>query len=280
MSNSYEKSVKKYFKLKAKNYDDVEYQVYWNLSDSLLWYLLKFKILDKLKNKKIKVLDAGGGTGRWLIKIIKYLPDSSGTLYDFSESMLDVARNKIRDGKLQERIEIINGNLENMRSCKNSQYDIAICFHNPLSFVKNYNKAFGEITKKLKKGGYFILVVSNKYHMLYVNAQTGDIQKMKILLKTDIGSFNEHMPPIRTFTPISIMSLYQKFGLKEIHTYGFPVTIYPQLEDTAISGSGKRTKAILEDADTFAIIEEIEKQLVLCEEAAPRGNSLFVIGRK
>ena len=280
MSNSYEKSVKKYFNLKAKNYDDVEYQVYWNLSDSLLWYLLKFKILDKLKNKKIKVLDAGGGTGRWLIQIIKYLPDSSGTLYDFSESMLDVARNKIRDGKLQERIEIINGNLENMRSCKNSQYDIAICFHNPLSFVKNYNKAFGEITKKLKKGGYFILVVSNKYHMLYVNAQTGDIQNMKILLKTDIGSFNEHMPPIHTFTPISIMSLYQKFGLKEIHTYGFPVTIYPQLENTAISGSGKRTKAILEDADTFAIIEEIEKQLVLCEEAAPRGNSLFVIGRK
>ena len=52
------KEVIEYFKNKATEYDLVENQIYWKLSDELLWSIFSKKVLDKLP-RGFKFIDAG-----------------------------------------------------------------------------------------------------------------------------------------------------------------------------------------------------------------------------
>lgn len=272
--------VKAYFKGKAEGYDLVEKQLYWRLSDDLLWHLLKRLAIDKLKGKRICVMDAGGGTGRWLIRIISQNSNSLGTLYDFSEDMLNVAQKKIDSFHLGDRITIVNGNIERMSDQKNSTYDLVICFHNVLGFVNNSKRAFGEMARLVKKGGYLVTVVPNKYHMLFFDIFTRNISELKSVSEKGIGRFTKDMPSIHVFTPKELSAMYSTAKFENVKILGFPITIYPQSEETHISGSSKKLKAILENVANFNEIEKIEKEIVLEEEAAARGNNLFAIGKK
>jgi ubiquinone/menaquinone biosynthesis C-methylase UbiE len=272
--------IKEYFKRKAKDYDLVDKQLYWRLSDDLLWHLLRTLALDNLKGKNISVMDAGGGTGRWLIRIVSYLKNSKGTLYDFSEEMLSVARTKVKKHGLEGKITPVNGNIENMADQKDSSYDLVICFHNVFGFVNNPMKAFSEMTRILKKGGYLVMVVPNKYHMLFFDIFTKNIKELKSVSENSIGRFTKDMPSIHVFTPNEMASFYSTANFKDVKILGFPVTIYPQSEETQISGSSKKIKAILKNKKAFKIIENLEEKIELGEETAARGNNLFTIGRK
>lgn len=273
-------AVQRYFRNKAKDYDKVESQIYWNLSDDLLWYMLEKLVISKMGNKKVRVLDAGGGTGRWIIRIAECLKKSECVIYDISNDMLEVASDKIRKNNLENRIKVVEGDLQEMRDQKSSQYDLAVCFHNVLGFVNDYEKAFEEISRVVKPNGMLVIVVPNKYHMLYFSIVRKDISDLDSIANRSSGRFNKEMPLMHVFTPESIRTLYAKAGFSYTQVLGFPVTIYPQLEDTAIKGSGKRTKEILEDNKYFNRIKAIEKKLVINEETASRGNNLFAIGVK
>jgi ubiquinone/menaquinone biosynthesis C-methylase UbiE len=273
-------AVERYFRDKAKYYDDVESQVYWNLSDDLLWYMLKKVALGKIKTRTPRVLDAGGGTGRWALKIAKHLRGSNCVIYDISNDMLSVASDKIRKNSLSNRVSVVKGDLERMDGQNDSQYDLAICFHNVLGFVDDYRKAFREVSRTIKPGGLFVTVVPNKYHMLYFSMTRKEIGGLDSIMDRSLGRFNKEMPLIHVFTPESMRAMYKKAGFEKVLVLGFPIAIYPQLEDTAIHGSGRRTKEILEDRKAFDKIIGIEKRLVFSEEAAARGNNLFVVGVK
>lgn len=277
---SYLEEVKEYFKTKAKNYDLVEKQLYWCLSDNLLWYALKQLVLDKVKNKEIKILDAGGGTCRWLIKIIEYLRNSKGTIYDISEDMLAVAKEKIIKKRLQKRITVINGNIENMKDEIDSQYDIVICFHNALGFVTYPTKAFSEMSRVLKKGGYLVLVIPNKCHGLFFNIFTKRFHILDSIMGKNMGNFVDDMPHIHFFTLNYVRDMYQNLNFKEVKIFGFPVTIYPEIQETKISGNTRNIEEILSDKKIFEKIEKIEKNLILNEDIAARGNNLLAIGQK
>jgi len=272
--------VKEYFKIKAKDYDLVDQQLYWCLSDNLLWYALRKVVLDKFKGKEIKVFDAGGGTGRWLVKIMQYLENSKGLIYDISEDMLSVAKDKIKKMNLEKRIMTINGNIEDMKNQKDSQYDIIICFHNVLGFVINPKKAFSEMTRVLKKDGYLVLVVPNKYHTLFFNIFMKRLHILDSIVQKNEGSFTDNMPSIHLYTPFSLRKTYGDSNFRNIKIFGFPVTIYPGVQETKITGNTDNIKEILSDSGTFKKIEEIERGLILNEELAARGNNLLAVGQK
>lgn len=272
--------VKEYFKTKAKDYDLVDKQLYWRLSDNLLWHALKKLVLDEFKNKEIQVLDAGGGTGRWLIKIIEYLENSKGVIYDISEDMLTIAKERITKIGLERRVLLINGNIENMKDQNDSRYDIVICFHNVLGFVINPKKAFSEMTRVLKKNGYLVLVIPNKYHALFFNIFIKRLHILDDIIQKNEGSFTDNMPSIHLFTPSSIRNLYKTFNFRNIKILGFPVTIYPDIQETKITGDTESIKEVLSDSKIFKKIEEIERSLIFNKETATRGNNLLAIGQK
>ena len=102
-SDAWYSSVVEYFDKKAEKYDLTDEQIYWVLSDTLLWKALIKVFLEEVKqsNLKVRILDAGGGTGRWSIKISRYLRNLAEVhLVDISKKMLEVANKKIKKDQL------------------------------------------------------------------------------------------------------------------------------------------------------------------------------------
>jgi len=268
--------VKNYFSKKAKEYDLVENQLYWKLSDQLLWHFFKKEILTKLPEDFI-FLDAGGGTGRWTYKILKEFPNSHGAIYDFSEEMLYEAKSKLIE--FRDRIKIIKGNLENMDRLDSNQFDLVFNFHNVLGFVNDSNKAFSEMVRVLNEKGFLVSFIPNLYHLIYFNIKNKNVSLAEKAVQTMRSKFVDNMPDIELFTPKKMEALYLKNGLRKFKSLGFPITIYPGYNETQIKGSSKELLDVLSDEESFSKIYFIEKKLI-SKETTSRGNNLFVWGRK
>ncbi len=269
-----------YFREKAQGYDLVETQLYWKFSDEILWYLMRIHVLDKLKDRDIKFMDAGGGTGRWSIKILEYLPQSEGVLCDISDEMMSEASKKVAEKKLDSKLSLQKCNIEKMHDQKDNTYGLVINFHNVLAFTQNPAKAFSEMFRVLKNGGFLVSVVPNKYHGLFFNIATGRLDDIENIAAKCQGRFTDSMPRINFFTPSSLRQMYNAHRIKDLKILGFPVTVFPDTQETKITGTSKHVEGVFGDEIKYKKLLEIEKNLVLEEEAAARGNNLFAVGQK
>ena len=267
-----------YFSDKAENYDDVDEQFYWNLSDELLWYMLEKKVLPELDDS-FRILDAGGGTGRWITKILRNKENAKGVLFDLSEEMLNQAREKV-DTSIENRIEIVQGDLNNIDSKLEKKFDLIISFHNVLGFVQNPENVVNDLEKLTHEDSILVSFVPNKYHGVYFNQKIGKLNEAERICSIEKGKFTEDMPDINFFTPSKIESIYKNAGLETVETYGLPVSIYPGFKETQIEGNTKSLQETLSDKENFNRIREIEKSLILDEEVASRGNNILAIGKK
>jgi len=279
LKNSHYKEVLLYFSKKAKNYDLVDTQLYWRLSDKLLWYALREVLLKKIKEKKVSLLDAGAGTGRWSIKMVQYLKEAKIYLVDASREMLEVAKEKVKNKQSRNRMKFYNIFLEELDKIfpKNFFY-ATINLHNVLGFVKDpviVMEKLSLVTKRI-----VISFVPNLYHMIYFNIKTGNINEALYAAFYKKGRFTKDMPRIHAFTPESIRDIYEKAGIKKVKIYGFPKFLYPGEEETKIVGNTKELKNILQDKRNFKKIFSLEKKFIFDESACSRGNMLFVVGKK
>ena len=272
------KEVLKYFKNKAKDYDLVEGQTYWVLSDKLLWEIFKETVLDKLP-ENFKFLDAGGGTGRWTLKILEEFPKAQGMIIDISREMLNEARSKVKKRNYEKRVKIIEQNLEQIDNVKDDEFEISFNFHNVLGFVENPNTVINELHRVTKKGGYVVSLVPNLYHNIFFNIFVGNMELANETMKTKRGRFTKEMPKMNMFTPDSIKDIYEKIGIKVELLSGFPITIYPGMQETQIDGNSEHVQDILSDEKTFNEIYNIEKSLFKNSDTASRGNQIYIIGR-
>jgi ubiquinone/menaquinone biosynthesis C-methylase UbiE len=272
------KEVKDYFAAKAKFYDDVDEQSYWVFSDTLLWNLLK-KLIIPLIKPSMKLLDAGGGTARWSVKIVKETGCSS-TVYDLSSEMLGVAIEKIKKLNLSDKMNVMEGNIEEMINISDNSYDITICFHNVLSFVKSPMNALKELVRVTKKRGYILIIVPNKYHSLYFNIYRGAFEQLDMNLKENKVKFNDAVPEMHTFTPDSIRAIFKECQITPVKVIGFPITIYPGVEETKIHGQTEKLKNIFANEKIFNKLLKMEEEVCVNEDAAGRGNILLGIGKK
>ena len=276
------KEVIEYFKNKAKDYDLVEDQTYWILSDKLLWENFKETVLNKLPND-FSFLDAGGGTGRWTIKILEEYPNATGTIVDISPEMLNEARKKIEYKQLSKRVRIIENNLENLEFIENielDQFNLSFNFHNVLGFVENPKRVIHELKAVTKKDGYIVSLVPNLYHNIFFNIFVNNLEFAIETLKTNKGRFTQNMPRMNMFTPNSIKDLYSEEGIITELISGFPITIYPGMQETQINGNSTHIQDILTNENMFNNIYEIERELFKNSDIAARGNQIYIIGRK
>lgn len=271
--------VREYFKKKAEAYDLVEHQTYWNLSDELLWDALNSLVLSQL-NPAFVFLDAGGGTGRWSIKVLENYLYASGYIYDFSPEMLEQARKKINQSGLEGKITLIEGDLELVTELEDNYFDVTFNFHNVLGFVKSPRSVLESLKRITKPGGYVVSVVPNLYHNIFFNITQNRLEAAEKAAQQRVGSFTPDMPDIHLFTPSTITEIYRQINLVQVSVIGFPITIYPEKEETQISGSSKSVKDMLEFQDQFDRIFQLERSIIYNEEAASRGNNLFAVGVK
>ena len=276
----YKESVKEYFKNKAEEYDLVDNQIYWVLSDMLLWDILKKHVLDKIGGN-IEFVDAGAGTGRWSKKILDAFTDSQGLMIDLSEDMLRQARMKLEKSQEIHRVSIIQSDLDKFDDTQyQDKFNVAFSFHNVLGFVKDPEMVIRKMYNMVKSGGYVVCAIPNYYHNIFFNILVQNLELAEECVKTNKGRFTKDMPVMNMFTPNGLRETFNNIGLKVEGIYGFPNAIYPGMQETQLQGQTKSLSDILSDSDNFKRIYDIEKQLYINEEATSRGNQIIIIGRK
>jgi len=122
--------------------------------------------------------------------------------------------------------------------------------------------------------------VSNKYHAYFFNILTDGGSDLEKISNSSKVRFNKNMPYIHCFTPAGIESLFRKTGFKNIEVIGFPNFIYPNIEETYLTGESRRHKNVLRNKKILNRILRIEYTECFNPNLAARGNTLLVIGRK
>ncbi|OKI02546.1 hypothetical protein A6A06_16145 [Streptomyces sp. CB02923] len=268
-----------YFRDKADRYDEVDQQVYWRLSDELLWDALNRHVLEGLP-EDFAFLDAGGGTGRWTAKVLDAYPRSGGLLVDLSEDMLAVAAAK-RSGDRAHRMEIVQGNLEALpEEVTTRSFDVIWNFHNVIGFLTDPAKVIATLSGRLKPGGRIVTLAPNRYHSAYFNLANGRLAEARNAVDKGSATFTDDMPPLRLFTPRELADMYERAGCSVEVVTGFPATLYPSFQETQIEGSSKHIVDLLEDPQVFADVLDMEKTITAMPDVAARGNNIFIVGKK
>lgn len=78
--------------------------------------------------RRVHVFDAGGGTGRWSLKVLLEYPESTGYTYDLSEDMLRQAKAKREANDLQDRWTIRQGDLHAIEGVQPHPWMSALTF--------------------------------------------------------------------------------------------------------------------------------------------------------
>ncbi|MBL7849895.1 MAG: bifunctional demethylmenaquinone methyltransferase/2-methoxy-6-polyprenyl-1,4-benzoquinol methylase UbiE [Cyclobacteriaceae bacterium] len=128
-----------------------------SLGIDILW---RKKAIRLLKDKHPKqILDVATGTGDFAIEALALKPDRVIGV-DISEGMLEVGRAKLRDRKLDERIELRTGDSENL-PFEDNIFDAVIVAFGVRNF-ENLEAGLREMFRVLKPGGTVVILEFSK----------------------------------------------------------------------------------------------------------------------
>lgn len=275
----YEAEVIEYFDAKAEEYDLVEEQVYWRLSDKLLWNVFNEQVLRKLPTN-FRFIDAGGGTGRWTMKILQAFPHAQGLIYDLSASMTAQARASAERIGVADRLRIQNGRLEDVDQAVAPGFDLIFNFHNVLGFVQDPRIVVAQLRTLLNDKGMLVSFVPNSYHAAFFNLMLGKLDEARRALTANRSRFTDNMPDMHFFTPTAIANLYREAGLAVERMTGFPNLIYPGYQETQLRGSTTVLQNVLGTQENFNIIYDMEYLVQKDDAIVARSNNIFIVGSK
>lgn len=112
--------------------------------------------------KSDTVLDAGGGTGINTIMMARFC--RKVTLLDITPKILQLAEKNIKKARLQNKINIIEGDITDLRQFESSSFSFVVCVGDAISYVLNKRKkALSELVRVAQKGAYLIIGCDSKY---------------------------------------------------------------------------------------------------------------------
>ena len=265
--------VRAFFDRRARVYDPVADRPYWAFSDRVLLALLRRTLLAGLdRSAPLRILDAGGGTGRWALRLLRELPHATALLADVSPAMLAVARRKAGRTGLSGRLELLEHDLHAPIPRRAGRFDAVLCFHNVAGLVADPAALVRRLARAAAPGGRVALVLPNLWQAAEKALRDGRPGELSRLATRSSVVYGEGVPEVLAFTPSTARRVLARAGCVDVAVRGFPVAVHPEGEDEELTPR-------LRDPRLLGRLVAAEARLCLDEEAAPRGNSLLAIGR-
>jgi demethylmenaquinone methyltransferase/2-methoxy-6-polyprenyl-1,4-benzoquinol methylase len=139
----------------ARKYDFLNH--FLSMGIDKLWRKKAVKLLQPLQPKQL--LDIATGTGDFALACLKLNPDKV-TGIDISTEMLAVGREKIAKKKLQDKIELFEGDSEDIQFDDNSFDAITVAFG--VRNFQNLEKGLREMNRVVRPGGKVVILEFSK----------------------------------------------------------------------------------------------------------------------
>lgn len=270
-----------FFKPYAQNVDQANSLAFWKLSDTLVKAIIQKHIPTNLESDKV-VLDAGGGTGRW-VRELSAVYKSKFVVYDLSEDMLMKAQKNIQEGNVEDRVRLVQGDLTDMHAIDSESIDHAVSIYSPFSFIDQPEKAAAELFRILKKDGVLLVMGHGYYNAIAskINNYAAAPDELRRLDANMKVKWAPHVPELGVFSKESMEELFNNAGFKTVATYGVPVFAQPGPEDFDPSNAKKsRVSKALENPEFFNEVFHLEMRHNNRPEVANRGMNIFTVVRK
>ena len=261
--------VLKHFDNISTIYDENNKKLYWKLADDLLWEIIKRYIP---RNKQIKFLELGTGTGEWAYKILQEFNNTTCVLVDFSDNMLCQAKEKVK--KFGKRVNIINCDINDLNL--DEQFDIVLNIY-VLPFFNNTNKLIEVVATHLKSGGISISVGENFYNGLALNILKGNVADLKNVIKNNTGKLSQYVPDLIFNKVDELEDIHKRYGIRSIFKCGYPVVSLIGVEEVLTSNKNTLSKIL---TDNYDYIFNIEMQYIRDESLYNRGKYICIVGEK
>jgi ubiquinone/menaquinone biosynthesis C-methylase UbiE len=266
--------VRAFFDRRAAVYDPVADRPYWDFSDRILLALLRRTLMAGLgEGAGLRILDAGGGNGRWALRLLRELPRATALLADVSTGMLEVARRKATRSKAGNRLSFLELDLNVPLPRGLGQFDVVLCFHNVAGLVADPSALVRRLVRVTAPGGHVALVLPNLWQAAAKSIRDGRPGELRRLATRSAVRYGDGVPEVLVFTPSVARRCLEKAGCVDVSVRGFPVSVHPE-------GPGEDLPAFLDDSRLLRRLVPLETELCLPGEAAARGNSLLAIGRR
>jgi ubiquinone/menaquinone biosynthesis C-methylase UbiE len=212
------------------------------------------------------VLDAGGGTGINAIMMAGLC--RSVTLLDITPQILDLARRNIRDAGLQDRVDVVEGDVCDLGAFGDGRFSFVVCVGDALSYVLDRRaQAVRELVRVARHGATLILGTDSKYGFLRLRLAQGRLEEAREILRTS-QTYCGMGPRSHLYTVDEMRSLLERNGCKLLE-----VASTPSLSDTI-------DVAPYVESDQWEALKELELEIGSTPELLGTGLHLLFVARK
>ncbi|MEN9524154.1 MAG: hypothetical protein RL536_223 [Candidatus Parcubacteria bacterium] len=254
---------------------------FWRLSDEIITEIIKREIAPYCTDSSL-TMDAGGGTGRWAIKLSEVLKGKL-VVFDRSKDMLAKALENINKSNISDRISMVEGDLTQINEFTDNSTDSIVSIYSPLSFIYEQDNAAKELFRILKPGGRILIMSHGYYNALAskINNYRAGTEELQKLTDEQMVKWAPHVPELVTHSKESIEKLFSDAGFHIHKTYGVPVFVQPGPEDFDPENEKKSAVSeYLENPDVFKSVFEIEMRFNANETVVNRGMNMFMLAEK
>jgi ubiquinone/menaquinone biosynthesis C-methylase UbiE len=200
-----------------------------------------------------RILDAGGGTGRWTIPLAQM--GYRVALTDISAGMLEIAQHKLVAQGLLDRVTTYRMDVCDMQGLPDEHYDLAMALGDPLSYCQDPDRAVAELARVTRPGGRVIGSVDSRMKAVRAMTEGNWNLAQRILTSGEMpwrGDDAALAFPIHAFTVGELQTLFELRGLRVVRVLGKPV-FFPWLPPDV-------QQRVLEKEEDLAQLIELESR--------------------
>jgi S-adenosylmethionine-dependent methyltransferase len=129
------------------------------------------------------VLDAGGGTGINAIMMAERC--QKVTLLDITPGILALARENVAQSTVSDRIEIVQGDITDLRGFEDGQFSFVVCVGDAISYVLDGRfQAMTELVRVAREGSILVIGCDSQLGFLRWRLAQGDLEEALAIWET------------------------------------------------------------------------------------------------